>query len=315
MSIGALRASPRLSRLDMPRAIWKGSISFGLVQIPVGLHSAEQRDELKLTLLDKHDMAPVGYRRYNKTTGEEVEWKDIVKGYAVDDEKYVILTPEDLQHANPEATQTIDIVAFVDRHAIEELYFDKPYYLAPEKAGRKAYAVLRETLRRTERVGVAKVVIRTRQHLAAVVPSGPALVLELLRFADELKQPKGLDLPAGELKKLGISSREIQMAEQLVEGLSEAWDPSQYRDDYRKDLLALVEQKAERGDVNVIASPGKLPKRKGAQVIDLMALLKKSVEEQGGARAKPPRKAKAKTKTSGAQKARRKTGSRTRKSA
>src|SRR5262245_11664671 len=215
----------------MPRSIWNGSISFGLVQIPVGLYPAEQPDELSLTMLDRHDMAPVGYDRINKQTGAKVDWDDIVKAYEYGKGQYVVLTDADLKAANVEATQTIDIVSFVDSDEIDSMYFDRPYYLAPTKQGRKAYAVLRETLRESNKVGIAKVVIRTRQHLAALrVQGADRLVLQLLRFAHELRSPDDLEVPGKNLKELGVTGREISMAKQLVDGMVAPWKPSQYHD-------------------------------------------------------------------------------------
>src|SRR5262245_7734565 len=179
----------------MARAIWTGSIGFGLVEIPVSLHAAEERDELDLTLLDRRDFSPVGYERINKKTGKEVPWEEIVKGYENEEGQYVVLTDADFAEANVEATHRVEILDFVDFSAIDPRYIDRPYFLAPNKAGRKAYALLRETLRRTGKAGIGKVVIRTRQHLAAVVAADKALLLILLRFADELRDTADLDLP------------------------------------------------------------------------------------------------------------------------
>ena len=199
-----------------------------------------------------------------------------------------MLSDEDLKRAAPEATQTIDIVDFVDLEDISPLYFDKPYYLAPDKKGAKAYALLRETLRRTGKVGIAKVVIRTRQYLAAVVARGDVLTLELLRYAHELRDPKDLDVPHG---KQGVSERELEMAERLVEGMVEAWKPEKYKDDYRRDLMKMIEARVEAGELEGSAEPPPKPERAaGGKVVDLMALLKSSVEEGGGEK-KPARKA------------------------
>jgi len=197
----------------MPRAIWKGSITFGLVNIPVGLYSAETRDEIHFKMLDKKTMSPIHYKRVSEDSGKEVDWNDIVRGYEFSPGKYVVMSDEDLKRAAPEATQTIDIVDFVDLDEISPLYFDKPYYLGPDKKGTKAYALLREVLRRTNKVGIAKVVIRTRQYLSAVVARGDVLTLELLRYAHELRDPGELDVPSG---KQGVSDRELEMAERLV---------------------------------------------------------------------------------------------------
>src|SRR3546814_736238 len=174
----------------MPRAIWKGAISFGLVHIPVELYPAESQSGLDLDLLDRRDFAPVGYKRYNKETGKEINWNDIVKGYEYEKGQYVVLSEEDLKRANVEATQTIDILAFVDAEEIAPIYFEQPYYLAPIKGGDKAYVLLRETLKRAGKIGVAQVVIRTKQRLAALLPMENAVVLNLLRYGDEIRPLK-----------------------------------------------------------------------------------------------------------------------------
>jgi DNA end-binding protein Ku len=262
----------------MAHAIWKGSISFGLVEIPVGLYSAETGDELKLHMLDKRDHAPVGYNRVNKTTGEPVEWEQIVKGYELDDGRVVVLDDQELKNANPEATETVDIVQFVDGSEIDSVYFDRPYYLAPLSRGGKAYALLRETLRRSGKVGVARVVIRTRQYVAALVVRGPALVLNLLRYQHELRDPAELDLPGENLREVGVSDKELELAERLVEGMIAHFDPTQFRDDYREDLLALIQRKADTG----VAEPSRAkPKEKAAGVVDIMELLRRSVQQGG----------------------------------
>jgi DNA end-binding protein Ku len=263
----------------MARSIWKGSIAFGLVQIPVALHAAESTDDLSLALLDRHDLAPVGYERVNKRTGKRVDWKNVVKGYEHKPGKYVVLSDEDLKEANIEATHTIDIERFVELDEIEPLYFERPYYLAPDKQGRKAYALLRDTLAQAERAGVAKIVIRTRQHVAALLPRGDALVLVLLRFQHELRESSDLDLP-GSSKQLGISAKERQMAATLVASLEGEWEPDAYRDEFRDDVLALVRERVKRGEVNTVpdARPRKRAQKAASNVVDLMELLEQSVK-------------------------------------
>jgi DNA end-binding protein Ku len=265
----------------MPRAIWRGSLGFGLVQIPVSLHAAEETDELSLTLLDKRDFSPVGYERINKKTGKEVKWEDTVKGYESGPGKYVVLTERDFAEANPKATHQIDILDFVEMSEIDPHYIDKPYVVVPDKYGKKSYALLREVLKRSGKAGIAKLVLRTRQHLCAVIPHGKALSLLVLRFADELRGTSDLELPEENLKKLGITSKELDMAEKLVSGMVDKWQPERYRDDYRKDLLSLIRARAKAGDVNTVSKErGKQPARpsKSAKVVDLVALLAKSVE-------------------------------------
>jgi Ku protein len=204
---------------SMTRAIWKGNISFGLVQIPVSLHTAEQRDELSLILLDRRDLGPVGYERVNRRTGAKVDWTDIVKGYPYRKGKYVVVTDEDIRHANVRATGTIDIQAFIEQREISPIYYDTPYYLAPQKQGTKAYAVLRDTLRASGKVGIAKIVLRTRQHLAALRPEDELLILQLLRFSHELRNPG--DIESGEIdgKRTKPTPRELEMAKQLVSSM------------------------------------------------------------------------------------------------
>jgi DNA end-binding protein Ku len=221
----------------MARAIWTGTVGFGLVQIPVALHAAEDKDELDMTLLDRRDFSPVGYERVNKKTGKAVDYKDVVKGYEHAKGEYVVLTEADFEEANVEASRQIDILTFVNFAEIDPRYIDRPYYLAPQKVGKKAYALLRETLRRTGKAGIGKVVIRTRQHLAAVIAHEKALLLVLLRFADELRDEADLDLPELSVKKLGLTPKELAMAEKLVEGMVEEFEPEAYEDEYRRDLL------------------------------------------------------------------------------
>ncbi|HEX5715271.1 MAG TPA: Ku protein [Thermoanaerobaculia bacterium] len=285
----------------MARSIWKGSITFGLVNIPVGLYSAEKREEtVSFHMLDRRNMARLRYKRVNEETGREVPWDETVRGYEVEGGKHVVISDEDLERASPEKTQTVDILDFVDAGDISPLFFDKPYYLGPEKRGAKSYALLRETLRRTNKVGIAKVVIRTKQYLAAVLVEEKAIVLNILRFAHELRDPRELDLPSG---KEGVSERELDMAERLVEGMVSSWDPEKYRDDYYKDLKKLIKERVEAGQFEESPEAAPAPKAEpGGKVVDLMALLKQSVEAKPGrkpakkaAARKPPKKAARKT--------------------
>jgi DNA end-binding protein Ku len=270
----------------MARAIWTGTVGFGLVQIPVALHTAEDRAELEMTMLDKRNFSPVGYERVNKKTGKEVPWENIVKGYEHSDGKFVVLSEQDFAEANVEATRQIDILDFVELSEVDPRYIERPYYLAPLKAGKKSYALLREVLSRTGKAGIGKVVIRTRQHLAALVAHENALVLLLLRFADELRDAKGLDLPSTNLKTLGVTPKELSMAERLVEGMVSKFDPEKYEDEYRRDLLKLIQRKAKAGELNSIPEAGRRkPKAPAvATTVDLAALLAQSV--QGTRRAK-----------------------------
>jgi DNA end-binding protein Ku len=272
----------------MARSIWKGSISFGLVNIPVGLYGAEEKsEEIHFKLLDKRSMSPVKYKRVSEKSGREVPWEEIVRGYEYSDGQYVVLSDEDLKRANPEATQTIEILEFVDGDEIDPSLFDKPYYLGPLAKGGKSYALLREALARSGKVGISKVVIRTRQYLAAVIPRDKVLVLELLRFPHELRSADGLELPG----KSEVGEKEVQMAERLIEGMVADWQPEKYRDDYHADLRKLIEKRVKAGETESVESEPVPAPTAGAQVIDLMALLKRSVEESGGKGAKRSKEA------------------------
>lgn len=262
----------------MPRSIWKGSISFGLVNIPVAVFSAETRDELRFKQLDRRDLALVKQKRVNERTGEEVPWEDIAKGYEYSSGAYVIVDDDDFRAADPKATQTIEILQSVRKEEIDPAYFEKPYFVAPQKPGRKGYVLLRETLERTGQVAIAHVVIRTKQYLAAVMPVGEVLLLAVMRYAHELRKPDDLDLPHETAEELGLSQKEVTMAEKLIEALEEPWQPEEYRDEYRDKLLALIDQKAEKGEVEVVAPAGAAEAAPG-EVVDIMQLLKRSVAE------------------------------------
>jgi DNA end-binding protein Ku len=271
----------------MARGLWKGAISFGLVSVPVELHSAKKRSaELDMTMLDKRDLSPVGYKRVNKSSGKEVAWGDVVKGYEYKDDKYVVLSDEDFRRANPEASRTVEILAFVDLHDIAPQHFDTPYYLKPEKRGAKAYALLRETLQKADKAGIASVVIRTKQYLAALVAQDELLVLNTLRYADELKDPADLEIPGAK-----VTAKELDMALRLVEDLADKWHPEKYKDSYKDDLLKRIKAKVKAGETEEITAADKSEPRaaKSAEVIDLMSLLKKSVEHK--AKPKPAKRA------------------------
>ncbi len=284
----------------MARALWKGAISFGLVHIPVELISASLDHELDLSMLDRRDFAPIGYKRYNKQTGKDVEWDDIIKGYEYKTDEYVVLSEEDLKQANVKATQTIDILAFVDAAEVPLTFYEHPYYLLPAKGGEKVYALLRETLRKANKVGIATVVMRTKQHLCALVCIGDAIVLNTLRFADEIRATDDLELPGSTLKAAGITDKELKMALSLVEGMSEAWAPEQYHDSYREDVLALVKKKIKAKQTRTITPPSPEPEEeRGSNVIDLVALLQQSLGKKAPAKAPAaaPRKSASTAKT------------------
>ena len=268
----------------MPRALWKGFLSFGLVSIPVELFSAEDRKEFKFSMLDKRDFSPVGYKRYSKKSGKEIAWKDIVKGYEYKKDDYVVLSDEDFRKANVKASRTIDIQTFVPSADIPALYFDTPYYLTPGERGEKVYALLRETLRATNRTAIAQFVLRTTQHLAAVAPVGRALMLFTLRYADELRDVSDLKFPAAGLNAAGVKPKEIELAKRLIDDMTGKWDPNAFKDTYHQDLMRRIKEKIKRGETKEITEPGKddAEKPRSAQIIDLTALLKQSIE--GGAK-------------------------------
>ncbi|QYF93402.1 Ku protein [Massilia sp. PAMC28688] len=262
----------------MARSLWKGAISFGLVHIPVEMHSAVRTNSLDLTMLDKRDFSPIGFKRYNKSNNKEVVWDDIVKGYEYSAGEYVVLSDEDLRRANVEATQTIDILAFVDAEQVPLLYYDQPYYLAPGKGGDKVYALLRETLRSAGKIGIANVVIRVKQHLCALVCVGDVIVMNTLRYDDEIRSTDDLKIPTSTAKNAAISDKELKMAMALVEGMSEEWKPEQYHDTYREDILALIEKKVAANQTKTITMPDKDSKpASSSNVIDLVSLLQQSL--------------------------------------
>ena len=272
------------------RAIWKGSISFGLVSIPVALQNATRTEELKFRLLRSKDLSPVNYKRVAAVDGKEVPWDQIVKGYEYEKGKFVVLKDEDFKRVDIEATDTIDIVDFVALEQINPVFFHRPYYLEPLKGGAAAYDLLRDVLADTGKAGIAKIVIRTRQHLAAVKANGNLLVLELMRFANELVPPENVKAPSE--KKPG--RRERDMAKVLVDQMSEDWDPKRYTDDYTSALMKLIDRKIESGG-KALPEGGARPKR-ATNVIDLAAVLQQSLRDAGRAPKKPAkRKAKSKT--------------------
>ncbi len=264
----------------MARPLWQGSISFGLVQIPVGLVRAEDGgEELSFTLLDDKDHSPVGYRHVNKNTGEEVPKERRIKGYEVDKGKYVILTDDDFKRANVKATETIDILSFVDPGEIPVTRFERPYWITPLPRGAKACELLTEALTKTGKVGIATLVLRNRQHLCAVVPHEGSLVLELLRFDDEIGEKPAVSHPK-------IQAAELDMAVKLVEGMHVPFAELKVKDTYHDDLMKLIEERSAHPEK--IPAPAPSKRDDGGEVVDIMSLLKKSVAERGAA--KPARK-------------------------
>lgn len=267
----------------MARSIWKGSIAFGLVNIPVALVSAERRPDIQLHMVDSKNHARIRYERVNADSGEEVPWDRMVKGYEHDDGTFILLSDEELDGLKPELTKTIEISEFVDLDEIDPLLFDKPYYLEPERRGAKAYALLRESLRKTNKAGISRVVIRTREYLSAMFVRGEALVLMLLRFPQELADHAKLELPAADDAKLKPAKKELDLAEKLIAEMTEAWKPADFHDEYRETLLAYIEKKIKSGDaVDDIKDTSKREKSEGTNVVDLAAYLERSVKERSG---------------------------------
>ena len=262
------------------RAIWKGSISFGLVNIPIALYPATRKEDLKFRLLRSSDHSPVNYKRVAEKDGKEVPWDQIVKGYEYEKGKFVVLNEKDFQRVDLEATQTVDIKDFVDLDDIDPMFFYKPYYLEPQKGGDKAYVLLREALKNEKKVGIAKVVIKTRQYLAGVKPLKDALVLELMHFAEELSDAGKLNVP----KKLAPGKREMDMAKALVDSMSSKWDAEKYKDDYRDALMEVIEEKVESGGKEIETKQKKAPA--ATKVIDLVAVLQESLQQAHGGKKK-----------------------------
>jgi DNA end-binding protein Ku len=259
------------------------------VNIPIGLYPAEKREELDLDLIDRRDMSPIGYQKINKRTGRPVERSDIVRGFELADGRYVILSDEDLRRASPERTQRIDILAFVDRDEIPALYFERPHYVAPMPKHEKGYALLREALKESGKIGLARVVVRTRQYLAALMPQGNILVLNLMRYAYELRDPSEM-LPNGSAKSRAVSDKEKQMARRLIEEMSDRWEPERYRDEYRDDLMAFIRKRAARGETEVVEEPA--AKIAPTNVVDIVDMLKRSLEKTGTTRGRQKRRRK-----------------------
>jgi DNA end-binding protein Ku len=265
----------------MARSTWNGTLGFGLVSIGVELHPVEAANALDLDLLDRRDLAPVGYRKYNKRTGAEVASEDVVRGYAVDEGRHVVLTDDDLRAANPRATGTIDVLGFVTDDAIDRVYFETPYFVVPQRGSEKAHALFTRALEHTGRVGIAQIVLRTKQHVVAIYPYRGALVAHTLRYHEELRQPAEAGLAVDAEAAQGIRPQELSMARQLVENMAVAWRPEEFRDRYRDDLLRLV--RARSGDAPAPA-PEPTPPAEEARVLDLVAALQRSLDARAQGR-------------------------------
>ncbi|WP_422088540.1 Ku protein [Variovorax sp.] len=281
---------PVSKKAPAPRVLWKGAISFGLVHIPVALYSATTDHGIDFDWLDKRTMDPVGYKRINKKTGKEIAREQIVKGIEYEDGEYVVLSDKEIADAYPKTTQTIEIETFVPADGIPFVYLERPYYVAPINRGAKVYALLRETLQRSGRVGVARVVIQTKQHLAVLVPSGPGLVLNLLRWGADIRPWADLPLPSEDVKKAGLSERELKMAKELVDDMSTDWDPGEFKDEFKDEILRLVDKKVKAGQTETVTQPqpeeSQSTEGRGAKIIDLTELLQRSLRGKGAKTAK-----------------------------
>ena len=263
----------------MARPIWTGTLSFGLLNVPVSLMSGERRTDLHFRMLDSRDRKPVRYERVNAETGEEVPWKDVVKAYEYDKGSYVVLEESDIKAAAPESHETVEVETFIDAAAIDPRYYEKPYVLVPAKKAEKGYVLLRETLRKGNRVGIARVVIRTREYLAAVMPQGDALILMLLRYPQELVDPADYALPGGKAADYRVTAKELQMAEQLIDSMSGSWNPEDYKDEFRDRLQAIIRKriKSKEGTAQ-IEDEAEAPEEATTNVVDFMSLLQQSLD-------------------------------------
>lgn len=264
----------------MAGSIWKGSISFGLLNIPVSLQKAQEGQELHFSMLDEKDLSPIKYKKVSGKDGKEVPWNRIVKGYEYEKGQYVIMNKDDFKAANPKATQTIDIEDFVEFSQIDLMFLEKPYYLVPQKAGIKGYFLLVEALKKTKKVAIAKIIIRTKQHLAMVMAKGDYLILELLRFSHEVLDVEEVEY-LSDINKPKFTAKEIKMAEELIEGMSAKWNPDQYKDTYNDDIMKIIKLKIKAGEGKEVE--WEFPKEEKVttgKVVDLMPLLKKSLEQK-----------------------------------
>jgi len=276
----------------MARPIWNGTISFGLLNVPVQLHSGERSVDLHFRMLDSRDNSPVRYERVNSDSGEEVPWKEIVKGFEYSKGSYVVIDEEDIRKAAPESTETVEIEAFCDRDEIDPMYFEKPYYLVPSKKAEKGYVLLREVLAKTNKVGIARVVIRTRQYLAALSPRGDALMLDLMRFPQEIVKADEFELPKGNSKSYRVTPAELGMATQLIEAMTKKWSADDYQDEFRAKLRKIIDEQIARQKGNKKVrekTEAAAPAEATTNVVDFMELLKRSLNKDGkkGGRSAP----------------------------
>ncbi|HVK50370.1 MAG TPA: Ku protein [Pseudoxanthomonas sp.] len=264
----------------MARPIWTGTLSFGLLNVPVSLMSGERKVDLHFRMLDSRDRKPIRFERVNADTGEEVPWKDIIKAYEYDKGNYVVVDQEDIRAAAPESHETVEVETFVDRDSIDVRFFEKPYVLVPGKKAEKGYVLLRRTLENTGKVGIARVVIRTREYLSAVIPNGDALLLILLRYPQELVDPEDYKLPSGAASSYRISSKEEEMAAQLVQSMAGEWKPDDYHDEFRERLQAIIRKRIKsKGATAKVDDSERENEEASTNVVDFMALLQKSLAD------------------------------------
>lgn len=262
----------------MPRPIWSGSLSFGLLNVPVSLMSGERRMDLSFRMLDARNKKPIRYERVNAETGEEVPWKDIVKAFEYDKGSYVVIEKEDIAAAAPETHESIDVEAFVDAESIGLRFFEKPYILVPGKKAEKGYVLLRETLKETGKVGIARVVIRTREYICAVMPEDDALVMILLRYPQELVSPDEYKLPQGQASDYRVAPKELEMAKQLIESMTSEWQPDSYQDEFRERLSDIIKKRVKQAGATTTFEEPEHREDSATNVVDFMALLQKSLE-------------------------------------
>ena len=300
----------------MPRPVWSGTLSFGLLNIPVSLMTGERKTDISFRMLDSRNKAPVRYERVNAETGEEVPWKDIVKAFEYDKGSYVVLEQEDIASAAPESHDAIEVEAFVDAGAIGPQYFEKPYVLVPAKKAEKGYVLLREALEKTGKIGIARVVIRTREHLSAVMPQGNALLLLMMRYPQELVDISEYNIPEGAKGDYRISAKELAFSEQLIETMGGDWEPDTYQDEFRERLQKVIQDRMKAdGVVRRKAEEPRVEEGAATNVVDFMSLLQQSIDKNKRTPAKksaPAKKAAKKRATKGAKKATRKSTARKR---
>lgn len=266
------------------RPVWKGSLSFGLVSIPVSLITAEKSTQIKFRLIDSKDSSRIRYERVNEETGEEVPWDRIVKGFEYADGNYLLLSDEDFEKVKPEANKSIDIEQFIDGEELDPMFLDKPYYLQAQKGGEKPYVLLREVLQEANKMAIARIVIRTKEHLCAIYAHKEALVLNLIRFANEVRAADELQFP----ESAKITKKEKDLALQLIESMTEPWEPGEYRNEYSEALMKWIEEKIETGED---PEPENEEEKPDSKVVDIMDLLRQSIDKESDEKPKKRKKA------------------------